>query len=399
MPVPAPTFLPRARHGLRVAGAALERRSLGAAWLRRILRRLAGHLVVATWASKFPNFTVPGECVVVCCCFFRSFLARGFLASVSFVCACLVFKEVLFMFSRGLQIAQFVGYHTKGCEAKSEIPKHFFGQVILPQRFHGGHMMMVVYALGTMLVEDLGTGISRQTYVIWDVIGPFRKGRPCLTCPKPTLLPGSAFSSLGRSYLTSIQVVALTLVGMNAHLRGILEVFWRHAKKKSWPQAKKASICPAWLRMNRDTWLGRNGHTGTKSTILRQTSILGVDSPFFSAIAIFKNQPLQGCWWFSRKKDPWKEWEVTPRSTPFAPVLQSTSNRIRFETRTRSSRAGSKGQGWRSLSQTSASMRRALARSRVCSVSCLQFWELKGGKTWRCNACIGLSCFGGYPLF
>ena len=38
---------------------------------------------------------------------------------------------------------------------------------------------------------------------------------------------------------------------------------------------------------------------------------LGVDSPLFSAIVLFKNQPFpQGSWWFSGKKDPW---EVSPR--------------------------------------------------------------------------------------
>ena len=38
---------------------------------------------------------------------------------------------------------------------------------------------------------------------------------------------------------------------------------------------------------------------------------LGVDSPLFSAIVLSKNQPFcQGfCWWFPRKKDPWKEWK------------------------------------------------------------------------------------------
>ena len=30
---------------------------------------------------------------------------------------------------------------------------------------------------------------------------------------------------------------------------------------------------------------------------------LGLDSPFFSTILLFKNQP------FSREKDPWKEWK------------------------------------------------------------------------------------------
>ena len=42
--------------------------------------------------------------------------------------------------------------------------------------------------------------------------------------------------------------------------------------------------------------------------------LLGVDSPLFSAMVLFKNQPFpQGFWWFSRKKDPWKNREVTPR--------------------------------------------------------------------------------------
>ena len=41
--------------------------------------------------------------------------------------------------------------------------------------------------------------------------------------------------------------------------------------------------------------------------------ILEVASPFFSAIVLFKNQPFpQGFWWFSRKKDPWKEWGSYP---------------------------------------------------------------------------------------
>ena len=35
----------------------------------------------------------------------------------------------------------------------------------------------------------------------------------------------------------------------------------------------------------------------------------GVDSPFFSAIVLFKNQPFPAFWWLSRKKDPWKEWK------------------------------------------------------------------------------------------
>ena len=39
------------------------------------------------------------------------------------------------------------------------------------------------------------------------------------------------------------------------------------------------------------------------------SSFLGVDSPLFSAIVLFKNQPFpQDVWWLSRKKDPWKEW-------------------------------------------------------------------------------------------
>ena len=38
-----------------------------------------------------------------------------------------------------------------------------------------------------------------------------------------------------------------------------------------------------------------------------------LDSPFFSAIVLFKNQPFrQVVWWFSRKKDPWKEWGSVP---------------------------------------------------------------------------------------
>ena len=46
---------------------------------------------------------------------------------------------------------------------------------------------------------------------------------------------------------------------------------------------------------------------------LNIASVLGVDSPFFSAIVLFKNQPFpQGFWWFSRKKDPWKEWGSYP---------------------------------------------------------------------------------------
>ena len=47
---------------------------------------------------------------------------------------------------------------------------------------------------------------------------------------------------------------------------------------------------------------------GTKGNI-----ILGVDSPFFSAIVLFNNQPFpQGVWWLSRKKDPSKEWGSYP---------------------------------------------------------------------------------------
>ena len=42
----------------------------------------------------------------------------------------------------------------------------------------------------------------------------------------------------------------------------------------------------------------------------------GVDSesPFFPAIVLFKNRsPVPHiCWWFSRKKDPWKEWGSYP---------------------------------------------------------------------------------------
>ena len=38
-----------------------------------------------------------------------------------------------------------------------------------------------------------------------------------------------------------------------------------------------------------------------------------VDSPFFSAIVLFNNQPIpQDVWWFSGKKDPWKEWVSSP---------------------------------------------------------------------------------------
>ena len=41
--------------------------------------------------------------------------------------------------------------------------------------------------------------------------------------------------------------------------------------------------------------------------------LLGFDSPFFSAIVLANSQPFpQGCWWFSRKKDPWKEWGSFP---------------------------------------------------------------------------------------
>ena len=49
--------------------------------------------------------------------------------------------------------------------------------------------------------------------------------------------------------------------------------------------------------------------------------ILGVDSPFFSAIALFKNQPFpHGFRWFSRKtRIPGKNGEATPRSMPTTP--------------------------------------------------------------------------------
>ena len=37
---------------------------------------------------------------------------------------------------------------------------------------------------------------------------------------------------------------------------------------------------------------------------------LEVDSPFFSAIVLFKHQPFPlGFWLFSGKKDPWNDWE------------------------------------------------------------------------------------------
>ena len=36
---------------------------------------------------------------------------------------------------------------------------------------------------------------------------------------------------------------------------------------------------------------------------------LGLDSPFFSTMVLFKNPPFSPRFWkFSRKKDPWKEW-------------------------------------------------------------------------------------------
>ena len=37
---------------------------------------------------------------------------------------------------------------------------------------------------------------------------------------------------------------------------------------------------------------------------------LGVDFPFFSTVVLVKNLLFsQGFWWFSRKKDLWKEWK------------------------------------------------------------------------------------------
>ena len=53
---------------------------------------------------------------------------------------------------------------------------------------------------------------------------------------------------------------------------------------------------------------GRRGAQVRPRLPLAEKSILGVDSPFFSAIVLFENQPFpQGFWWFSRKKDPWKD--------------------------------------------------------------------------------------------
>ena len=38
-----------------------------------------------------------------------------------------------------------------------------------------------------------------------------------------------------------------------------------------------------------------------------------VPFPFFSAIVLVNNQPFpRGFWWFSGKKDPWKEWGSYP---------------------------------------------------------------------------------------
>ena len=43
--------------------------------------------------------------------------------------------------------------------------------------------------------------------------------------------------------------------------------------------------------------------------------VLGADSPFFSTIIIFNNQPFSvGFRRFSRKKDPWKEWGRYPQN-------------------------------------------------------------------------------------
>ena len=54
----------------------------------------------------------------------------------------------------------------------------------------------------------------------------------------------------------------------------------------------------------------QGSHFGTKVVL----TCLGVDSPFFIAIVLFKNQPFpQGVWWFSRRI-PGKNGEGTPRT-------------------------------------------------------------------------------------
>ena len=64
-------------------------------------------------------------------------------------------------------------------------------------------------------------------------------------------------------------------------------------------------------------------------TVTMRRISLGADFPFFSAIVLFKNQPFPlGFLWFSRKKDPWKEWGSYPFRTPMGHDLPMALNSI-----------------------------------------------------------------------
>ena len=69
------------------------------------------------------------------------------------------------------------------------------------------------------------------------------------------------------------------------------------------------------------TWLTHKKSASLKTTNKRTTRVscsdfLRVDSPFFSAIVLFKHQPppaiSPGFLVVFRKKDPWKEWVSDP---------------------------------------------------------------------------------------
>ena len=83
-----------------------------------------------------------------------------------------------------------------------------------------------------------------------------------------------------------------------------MRVWWASSKLSPWTQKSTTFAfqrTPPAQKAVRDLWLRQSG----------EGSILGVDSPFFSAIVLFKHRsPLPlGFWRFSRKEDAWKEWK------------------------------------------------------------------------------------------
>ena len=90
------------------------------------------------------------------------------------------------------------------------------------------------------------------------------------------------------------------------------DTLWRSDRSSGTHRARLTKTTA--VKQNSTSWCRRQaspakGEKGERDKKPRIPTDLGIDSPFFSTIVLFKNQLfLQGFGWFCGKKDSWKEW-------------------------------------------------------------------------------------------